>query len=68
MSAPLSQKRAINNNEADSSPPAPMDRSPNAVPDASSVRKDAITEAPKNGNYKGFVAGVFSGVTKLSVG
>ena len=26
------------------------------------------TPAPKGGNYKGFVAGVFSGIAKLSVG
>lgn len=26
------------------------------------------SSAPKGGNYKGFVAGVFSGIAKLSVG
>lgn len=31
-------------------------------------KKDAIASAPKGGNYKGFVAGVFSGIAKLSVG
>ena len=27
-----------------------------------------ITKAPQGGNYRGFVAGVFSGIAKLSVG
>lgn len=31
-------------------------------------KKDAIASTPKGGNYKGFVAGVFSGIAKLSVG
>ena len=30
--------------------------------------KDEITSASTGGNYKGFVAGVFSGIAKLSVG
>lgn len=30
--------------------------------------KDTVTSAPKGGNYKGFVAGVFSGIAKLTVG
>lgn len=31
-------------------------------------KKDEVASAPKGGNYKGFVAGVFSGIAKLSVG
>jgi solute carrier family 25 carnitine/acylcarnitine transporter 20/29 len=30
--------------------------------------KETIATAPKGGNYKGFVGGVFSGIAKLSVG
>ena len=30
--------------------------------------KDEIASASTGGNYKGFVAGVFSGIAKLSVG
>lgn len=30
--------------------------------------KEPIVRAPKGGNYRGFVAGVFSGIAKLSVG
>ena len=30
--------------------------------------KQTITATAKGGNYKGFVAGVFSGIAKLSVG
>ena len=36
--------------------------------DKQNVSKQAIVGAPKGGNYKGFVAGVFSGIAKLSVG
>jgi solute carrier family 25 carnitine/acylcarnitine transporter 20/29 len=30
--------------------------------------REVIAAAPKDANYKGFVAGVFSGITKLTVG
>jgi hypothetical protein len=30
--------------------------------------REVIVAAPKDANYKGFVAGVFSGITKLAVG
>jgi solute carrier family 25 carnitine/acylcarnitine transporter 20/29 len=30
--------------------------------------KETIATAPRGGNYKGFVAGVFSGIAKLTVG
>jgi len=30
--------------------------------------KEPIVRAPQGGNYRGFVAGVFSGIAKLSVG
>jgi solute carrier family 25 carnitine/acylcarnitine transporter 20/29 len=30
--------------------------------------KEQITSNPSGANYKGFVAGVFSGIAKLSVG
>lgn len=41
-----------------------------AVPSLPTGRheQEAIASAPKGGNYKGFVAGIFSGITKLSVG
>lgn len=68
MSAPVSLTGTSSSKNGVTQPPPPMDRSPNAVADAGSVRKDVIAEAPKDKNYKGFVAGVFSGVTKLSVG
>lgn len=37
-------------------------------PQPNTHRQDAITPGAKGGNYKGFVAGVFSGIAKLSVG
>ena len=30
--------------------------------------REVIVAAPKDANYKGFVAGIFSGITKLAVG
>ena len=42
-----------------------------SLPQAADSRDEAkkVTgSAPKGGNWKGFVAGVFSGIAKLSVG
>lgn len=36
--------------------------------DSTDETKKAITSPPKGGNWKGFVAGVFSGIAKLTVG
>lgn len=36
--------------------------------DRTDESKKITTSPPKGGNWKGFVAGVFSGIAKLSVG
>lgn len=49
----------------------PLSMSTSAVSDVASSQKSADVDisVPKdNGNYKGFVGGVFSGLAKLSVG
>jgi solute carrier family 25 (mitochondrial carnitine/acylcarnitine transporter), member 20/29 len=43
------------------------DETPASRPNAS-TRSEAVVGSSKGGNYKGFVAGVFSGIAKLSVG
>jgi solute carrier family 25 (mitochondrial carnitine/acylcarnitine transporter), member 20/29 len=51
--------------------PTVKDAKPNASLKPSNNEHDriqAIASAPRGGNYKGFVAGVFSGIAKLSVG
>ncbi|KAF2485845.1 mitochondrial carrier domain-containing protein [Neohortaea acidophila] len=39
-----------------------------SLPLAADHKSDALSAAPRGGNWKGFVAGVFSGIAKLSVG
>ncbi len=41
-----------------------------SLPNTAATKKNEVNRAPssKGSNYKGFVAGVFSGIAKLSVG
>lgn len=47
----------------------PVDEAKNGLPSPQQAApQEAIVATQKGGNWKGFVAGVFSGVTKLAVG